>query len=135
MSPIEFLKSLYFGDRICNKIVINNVEGQLELHVNLISRIKNDSIQWNNYTEEDIEGGILVFTEVKDITFNSSGIVPNDQIYDIYALSVDDENGFRFYIEASNVNAEAVSKDVTITFLANEVYIVDPKKPNEKIID
>ncbi|WP_053366486.1 DUF6258 family protein [Bacillus sp. FJAT-27245] len=97
MNPIELLKNLYFGDRWCEKIVINNKDRTLELHVDRISRLRPGTEQWDYYTEEDIPHGIVLFTGVKEIIFNPSGMVPNDEIYDVYAKWVDEENKYMFF--------------------------------------
>lgn len=65
MNAIDFLKTLYFGDRYCTKFLLDSTNNKVELHVNQISRIRDKSGEWNYYTDEDIENGVLVFTGIK----------------------------------------------------------------------
>ena len=65
MNPIEFLKTLYFGDRFCTKIVIDGCNNKFEFHVDAISRTRDATGQWNYYFDEDVENGIVVVSDIK----------------------------------------------------------------------
>lgn len=134
MNAIDFLKSIYFGDRYCTKIVIDWVSNNFELHVNDISRIRDISGQWNFYTTEDIENGIVVISGVKKIIFDKSGLFPNDSIYSIYANKIDDKL-YEFTIETNHGDEKAITHDLIIKVIAESVYLVDPKNQNAKIVD
>jgi len=133
MDAIGFLKTLYFGDRYCTKIVLDGLENNFELHVDCISRIRDISGKWNFYTDEDIENGIVVISGIKKIIFDKSGLIPDAYIYDIYANKIDDEL-YEFTIETSHVDENAVTHDLTIKVIGEFVYLVDPKDPDKKIV-
>lgn len=134
LGPIEFLKTIYLGERLCTKLVLDNMNNQIEIHLNLISRIRDSSGEWNYYSDEDVEDGIIVLTGVTEIHLDPSGLLPNDQIYDIY-VKQDDEQGFEFTIEASHVTKDAVTHDLTIVIKGEGIHIIDPKNPHVKIVD
>lgn len=134
MNAIDFLKTIYFGDRFCTKLVIDNLNAQFELHINQISRIRDKSGLWNFYTDEDIKNGILVIERIKKIFFDTSGFIPNDQIYDVYANEIDRDT-YEFIIETSHIDEKAQTHNVTIKVLGQAVCLIDPKKPNVKISD
>ncbi|KKQ49982.1 MAG: hypothetical protein US69_C0001G0010 [candidate division TM6 bacterium GW2011_GWF2_38_10] len=134
MNTIDFLKTLYLGDRYCTKMVINGIDNNFEIHINCISRIRDILGKWNFYTTEDIENGIIVIDGVKKIIFDQSGLLPNDEIYDIYAKQIS-HNLYEFTIEASHVDDNSMTHDLTIKVIGESVYLIDPKKPTMKIIN
>lgn len=133
MNPINFLETLYLGDRYCTKMIINSQGNLLEVHVNLISRVRDVSGEWNFYTDEDIENGIIVFFGLREIHFDQSGLIPNDELYNIKATKFS-ENVYEFIIETSNVSKNALTTDLMIKVLAEGVYLLDPNNPEKKII-
>lgn len=132
MNPIQFLKSIYLGDRYCINLHVDNEEKQVKLHVNSISRIRDKSGEWNYYYDEDIEDGVIVINGVKKVIFDKSGLLPNDQIYDFHARKIDNDV-YEFTIETSYVDEYAITADLIFTVVGEEVYILDPSKPNIKI--
>ena len=132
MSVQNFLKTIYLGDRFCTKIVIDGLNNQFELHVNQISRIRSASGEWNFYANEDIKNGILVIAGVTKIVFDESGLIPNDQIYDVRADRIDDTL-YQFVIETSHVDSKAQTHDLVVKVLGETAYLIDPTKPNVKI--
>src|SRR3972149_9108993 len=131
MDTINFLKTIYFGDRFCTRIVIDGLNNHLELHVNCISRIRDVSGKWNFHTNEDIENGILIISGVKKINFDDSGLIPNDQIYDVYADRIND-NLYEFTIETSRVDEKAQTHDLIIKILGETAYLLDPTNSGVK---
>lgn len=134
MNVEEFLKTIYLGDRYCTKLVFDGLNNNVEIHVNQISRIRDKSGQWNLYCNEDIINGVIVITNVEKIILDESGLIPNDQLYDIYAENLGN-NSYEFIIEASNIDEGANTKDVMIKVTGKGVYISDPKRPNSRITD
>jgi hypothetical protein len=134
MNPIEFLKTLYLGDRYCSKIVVNSLKKEIEIYVNIISRIRDESGQWNFYSKEDIENGAIVFTNVSKIYFDQCGIIPNDEIYNINAIETLD-GLYEFTIETSNVNEDAKTTDLKIKLIAENIYLINPSNPGVKITE
>lgn len=134
MNPIEFLKTIYFGDRYCTKLVTDSKKKQVELHVNTISRIRDKSGEWNCYFDEDIDNGAVVITGVKKMTFDESGLLPNDQIYDVYASEIG-EGIYEFSIETSHVDEKGLTTDLIFRVMGESVYLLDPKQPNIMITE
>ena len=134
MNVEEFLKTIYLGDRYCTKIVMDGSNNNVEIHVNQISRIRDEAGQWNLYYDEDIVNGVIVITNVEKIAFDESGLMPNDQLYDIYAEELANDS-YEFVIEASNIDEDANTKDVMIKIIGGGIYISDPKRPNVRITD
>ena len=56
--------------------------GKVEITVNLLSRIRDATGEWNYYSAEDIENGIIVFAgvETNGKNIEPSGRFPNDAI-------------------------------------------------------
>lgn len=132
MSPIEFLKSIYLGDRYCESLDIDHEKKEVKIKVNRISRIRDKSGIWEYYYDEDIEEGVIVIYGVNNVVLDESGLLPNDQIYDIYAIEIN--NGiYEFTIETSYVDEEAITTDLIFKFIGKGVYLVDPSNPNIKI--
>lgn len=134
MNPIKFLKTLYFGDRYCTELITDNEKSQVELYVNSISRIRDKSGEWNFYFDEDIDDGVIIITGVKKIIFDKSGLLPNDQIYDIYASKID-ESFYEFSIETSHVDKKGITTDLIIKVFGEGVYLLDPKHPDVMITE
>lgn len=134
MNPIKFLKTLYFGDRFCTKLVLDGYNNQLELHLNQISRIRDESGEWNYYSDEDIKNGVIVIEGIKKVVLDQSGLIPNDQVYSISANEIG-EGIFEFIIETSRVDENAITHDLIIRIEGENVYLVDPTKPNVKFVD
>lgn len=134
LNPVQFLKTVYFGDRFCTELVIDSNNNRVELHVNQVSRIRDTSGEWNYYSDEDVENGAIVITGVQKITFDESGLFPNDQIYDVYAIQIS-EGIYEFVIETSYVDEKALTHDLTFKIIGEGVYIFDPTRPNIKITE
>lgn len=134
MKPIDFLKTIYLGDRYCWKLVANSVKKEVEIYINLISRVRDESGEWNYYSDEDIENGAIVFANVNQLFLDKSGLMPNDEIYNIKAIET--TNGlYEFTIEASNVNKDVETTDLIIQIIAESVYLLDPLNPDVKIVN
>lgn len=130
MNPSEFLKTIYLGDRYCTKIVIDTLKNIFEFHTNLISRIRNESGEWNYYSDEDILNGAIVITGVKKVVFDSSGLIPNDQIYDI-KVNLKEDMFYEFIFEVSHVDKDAITHDLVLKVVGDGVYLTDPIKNNK----
>lgn len=120
--------------RLCKDFVIDESNNRVELHVNLISRIRDELGQWNYYSEEDIKDGIMVISGVKEVFLDTSGLMPNDQIYEVTAKKIDHDT-YVFAIETSHVDEQAQSHDITIRVVGKEMFLVDPSNPSKKIKD
>ncbi|MCC3868917.1 DUF6258 family protein [Terrisporobacter mayombei] len=132
MNTIDFLKTLYFGDRYCVDFNIDNKKKEVRIIVNCISRIRSESGEWDYYCDEDIEMGTVVIHGVNEVILDKTGLTPNEDIYDIYATKIENEL-YKFTIEASYIDEEAETTDLMFTVIGEGVYLLDPSKPNIKI--
>lgn len=134
MNPVELLRSVYFGDSILNKFVVDIMKDKVELHFNVISRIRYENGKWRYYKDEAIEKGVIVITKIKSILVDESGLIPNEKVYDIYALAREN-NTYDVIVEARHVNKNYISHDIVYKIKGENVYIRDPKKPGKKIME
>lgn len=134
MNPIEFLRTLYWGDRYCKEFTVDTANKTVKLQVNCISRIRDKSGEWNFYVDEDVYNAILVFTDVEKITVNQPNLFPNDQIYDVYAKT--EHNGYyKFVIETSHVSDRNETIDLKLELIGRTVYLIDPRCPQNFITE
>lgn len=67
MTPDEFLRTIYLGDRACKSLVLDGWKNEVKIQIDSISRVRGEA--WDFYTEEDVDDGFLVFEG--SITFPS----------------------------------------------------------------
>lgn len=127
MNPIEFLRTIYLGDRYCTKVVIDTNNNTFEFHVNLISRIRDESGEWNYHSDEDILNGVIVITGISKVMLDSSGLIPNDQIYDLKANLIK-EMKYEFIFNVSHVDKNAITHDLILEIVGDGIYLFDPIK-------
>ena len=116
-----FLKSIYLGDRYCEKIDIQ--KNKISLQVNCISRIEKGTDGWNYYSKGDIEHGYIIFDNVTKYVIDED-LLLNDEIYEIKVVSKNEEV-FLFIIYGCNVSDDMVLTDVQLQIEAKNVYIFD----------
>ena len=78
--PIDFVESIYLGDRGLKAIVIDVWRGTVSFKVDLISRLEPGTRSWNYYAGGDIADGMIVLTTVESIQISPPGYIPNDYI-------------------------------------------------------
>lgn len=136
MNPKEFVNTIYLGDRFCKSILIDGYSEIVKIQVDMISRIRSSSGEWQYYNDENIENGFIVFTEVESITFEPKGIIPNDEIEFIDVKNVDGEdNKFIFKLVCASYNKKGMYDNGSITIVAEGIYLEDPTNLETKIID
>jgi|SRR5579872_2696 len=135
MEPEAFLKTIYLGDRACKGLVLDSWEKKLKLLVDVVSRVRDESGQWNYYDGEDIEDGYVVFDGLREVRFDPSGPLPNDYINSISVRRAESDTDvlYEFSISISSVDAEGGSREVIVTAIASDVYIEDPQKPGQPV--
>ncbi len=126
----NFLKTLYFGDRGCEKLEM--LDDKIIVQIDCISRTEPGSDQWNYYTGGDIYHGQLVFEGVIDFKFNP-GLIPNDY-FDSLDLVEEKDDCFLFRITGTNVTfyKPYTGSNVEIDIRCKDFYILDPQT-GEKI--
>jgi len=132
--PINFLKTVYLGDRSCKSILLDGWNAVVALHVDEISRIRSKSGNWEYYNAENMTDGRIVFTGVQSIKFHPSGFIPNDAIVGIEAEPLaskgeKEASQYLFKITIMSVDASAKSTEVQIQIFATDIHLEDPGRP------
>jgi len=120
MDPKEFISTIYLGDRACVSVFIDAVKDEVKIGVDEISRVRGE--KWNYYTDEDLEGGFIVFVGVKSIYFDPPGFIPNDLIgnFDV----IEGDNGdFIFTIEIASGISLGKYEIVSVIIHAQQVFL------------
>ena len=133
MQIIEFVNSIYLGDRSCKCIIVDVWNEVVKFQVDVISRMPLNSSEWNFYTDGDIENGYIVFENVKSFSYNLSKILPNGYINMFEAERLSDEK-YLFKISLGCYSENADYEELEIEIVACKLYLESPDKPNEKII-
>lgn len=133
VNPAELLKTIYLGDRSCKGIYIESSKGRVVIHVDLISRIRSAAGTWDYYSDEDLADGRLVFTEVRSISFEPSGPLPNADIDIINVVeTIDSSSGqaeYLFVISVGSVDESAGYSEISIEIRAGAVHLEAGDRP------
>ena len=137
MTPRDFLRTIYLGDRGCRGIYLNSSQRRVEIIVDAISRVRDPSGVWNFYSDEDIENGRLVFVDATSYSSTPPGLIPNDFMNDIEVEEFVDSRGntrFRFRLSIGWVSDVPVSyQECIIHIEAGGLHLEDPAKPGVEI--
>lgn len=120
----KFLDSLYFGDRFCERMVIEN--NKIVFQINCISRLEDGSTEWNFYSGKDIEHGCLVFDGVVEY-HASTELEFNDEIYSVDIVGKED-GIYSFVVYGCNVSDDNVSTGIEFHIKAKQFYIFNPQQ-------
>ena len=134
MNPKDFIDTIYLGDRGCKEVYINGWDAQISIRIDKISRIRNTSGEWDYYSKEDIDDGLIVFTGVTGIKLSPSWHIPNDRI-NYLELSETEKEIYTFKFSIDSVDSDALSEEVILEIKASGIHLEDPNKPNQKITD
>jgi hypothetical protein len=128
MSPRDFIRTLYLGDRACKAILIDGWNGNVKVQVDRISRVRSASGTWDFYTDEDVIDGFLVFDGVETLELVNSGHLPNDLINSVKVL---EEHSEHVIIELSidSVKSDASRHEALLRITCKSIHIEDPARP------
>jgi len=96
MTVEKLSNSIYLGDRYCENVTI--IDDKLIFQINLISRVKEGTDEWNYNNDQDLEKGCLVFDKVITYSINNGSTI-NDEI-EIHFISVENEV-YHFIVEGA----------------------------------
>ena len=128
MKPNSLCKTLYLGDRSCLSLIWNEQLRNLVIEVDLISRIRSQTGEWEYYTGEDIESGRLVFFGVVGLRSSPESLVPNDSI-NFFECNERNDGMLACKFSISHVSENGDSTEVSIEFVAEDFALEDPKNP------
>jgi len=131
MDIIQFLRTIFVGDRGCKSILIDGWRSEVKIQVTCISRVRTGA--WSCYTDEDLIDGFMIFEGVSSVEFEPPGAIPNDAINDIRA---EEWAGGQYLIVMSvdAVNSIGDHVEVEIRMRAKNMALEDVAKPGVRIV-
>ena len=132
MSPQDFVRTLYLGDRACKAILIDGWNATVRMQVDCISRVRSVSGTWENYTDEDIVDGFVVFEDVDSFELANLGYLPNDSINSVEVIGRHPEH-VTIEISIDSVRPDASHHETILRIKCKSLYIEDPSKPGVDI--
>ncbi|AFS78650.1 hypothetical protein Curi_c16430 [Gottschalkia acidurici 9a] len=132
MNLEEFLETIYVGDRFIKSIIIDSQQKEVKIQFNLISRIRSSSGAWDFYNNENIENGLIVFTDIETFSFDPPEIIPNDELYD-WRITKMDESGYEIDLYMGSYNNYGDHQEVKLKLKTKGIYLEDPLNQGTKI--
>jgi hypothetical protein len=127
MSPSEFPKTLYLGDRGLKSITLDGKKMRVIAQVDEISRIRSESGRWEYYNDENIIDGLLVFIRVRSVQFSPPGPLPNDYINSL-DVEPQPDGYWRFLTSVSAGTDTPRTIEVLIAIEAKGIHLEDPSR-------
>ncbi len=122
MTPEQFIKTIYLGDRLCLAINLAGTKKKVSLKVDCISRVRGES--WNYYDAEDVHDGFLVFENVVSCQLDSKGQLPNDWIETVSVTKMTgDTTAWEFVFSLGVVDSKGKSSEALLTVIADSISI------------
>jgi hypothetical protein len=132
MDVKKFVNSVYLGDRGCKLITLDGSNDRVLLQVDVISRTRSLSGNWEFYSDEDIENGFIVFTGVSTFSLTPSGYIPNDLIYwfDVEAAPNQEGNEprFLFKIKIGAASKFGANTEILVQIIAEAIHLEDSRQ-------
>ena len=131
---VEFLKTIYLGDRGCKSILLDGWNSEVKIQVTCISRVREAT--WNYYTAEDLPDGFMVFEGVNSVTFEPCGPLPNSFISDIHAVPLVNDRAKYLVIMSADANDPSDPSgivSVKVMIRADSMALEDQRKPGQRI--
>lgn len=124
MTPLEFYRTIYIGDRWCKQVLIDGIAQEIKLKIDSISRIR--GAQWDYYTDEDLPDGFIVLEGVDRFEFSPQGPIPNDWIDFVSVSEVTENESYRFEFSLGACTSDATAPtEVTLTVFAKQLCLED----------
>lgn len=122
MNPVEFLQTVYLGDRLCRSIMIDGGRHEIRLCVDVISRVRGSV--WGFNSTEDVFDGFIVLEGVSSFVFDPTGPIPNDWIECESVAPTGEDGDYRivFNLGATRADSTHVS-EVTLSVVAKSACI------------
>lgn len=134
MNPQEFAKTIYLGDRYCRAVLIDRAKRRVSIHVDVLSRIRDQSGQWNYDTSEDIKDGVVVLDGMESCLLEPPDAIPNDWVEIVSVTSIQEESGkYQFCISLGCVDAKGNAREAVLSVSATGIHLEDPKQPGVEI--
>ncbi len=122
MTPDQFIKTIYLGDRSCLSINLEGTDKKVLLKVDCISRVRGET--WNYDDSEDVHQGFLVFEKVTSCNLDLTGQLPNDWIEPISVKKIaDNATGWEFIFSLGVVDSKGMSSEKLLTVVAENISI------------
>lgn len=132
MTPEEFIRSIYLGDRACKAILIEAWRNRVAIQVDIVSRLRPGALTWDHYADADIKDAWLVFSEVRSFSSVPGGLLPNDFINDFTVSTLKLPGGSSVHVFQMSVGAvddDGNSAEVVIRVEAKGIHLEDPAQP------
>ncbi|WP_412022577.1 DUF6258 family protein [Burkholderia cepacia] len=122
-NPANFLKSIYLGDRVCKAISLDTWNAVVRIRIDVISRIRSDSGNWEFHKDEDVENGSLVFGDVKAFSMSPDGLLPNDLVNSVSIAPAEGNGLWNFRMGVDSVDENGCAQEVQIAIVARTLWI------------
>ena len=113
MDIVDFLGTVYLGDRMCSAISIDGVSSEIRLHIDLISRVR--GTEWNFYSDEDVSNGAMVFEGVRSFSLGPERCLPPNAWIEVVSATRLNADLNKVVISLGNVGSNAVSTELVLT--------------------
>src|SRR5262245_39297648 len=135
MDPVQFLRTIYLGDRGLKSLLIDSESARVVLTIDRISRCNDTTGRWDFRNIDDIVDGRIVLTGVTWIALEPAGYIPNDYINEFVVEPLESTAAeyrgapylFKFSVgHVSKFGGKVESAEVLVKVAAKAVHLEDP---------